>query len=605
MTAPRTWTASPTTSRRPRRCRSCSTPPSRGPRGRPRAARRPLRGQLGELRGRRRARLAVPEDHAGRQGARRRGHRALHRRGGPGPHRGVEDPRRVPAHRGPHRELGHARRGHHHRLPDLPDLHRSGGGPQGRHRDDQRDQAAQGALPAGPDDAGAVEHLVRPQPGRAPGAQLGVPRTSASRPASTPRSSTPRRSCRCRRSTTTPATPRSTWSTTGATRSATPPTRCSTSWASSRASRPRRPRTRGPRSSPPCRCSNASSGASSTANRNGLEADLDAGMEEKDPLEIINDDAAGRHEDRRRAVRRRQDAAAVRARLGRGHEGRGGLPRAAHGGRRQLRQGQDPAGHGQGRRPRHRQEPRRHHPVQQRLRRGQHRHQAADQRHPRGGRGEQGRRHRDVRAAGEVHRGHEGQPAGDERPRGRAEVPGAARRRGADPLLRRERPRRDVPGRRPLRQGRLRGPAPHGHGDVRATAQRTEEEAAKVAERKERRERSQRIAAKREAEAGEDRPAFDPDAISDVARRIEVPQPPFWGTRVVARHPARGVRRAARRARHVLRAVGPARLEGRRRDRPTRSSSRPRAGRGCASGSTGCRPRASSPTPPSSPGTSR
>ena len=41
-------------------------------------------------------------------------------------------------------------------------------------------------------------------------------------------------------------------------------------------------------------------------------------------------------------------------------------------------QGHDRARHRQGRRPRHRQEPRRHHPDQQRLRRGQHRHQAAD-----------------------------------------------------------------------------------------------------------------------------------------------------------------------------------------------------------------------------------
>jgi 5-methyltetrahydrofolate--homocysteine methyltransferase len=61
----------------------------------------------------------------------------------------------------------------------------------------------------------------------------------------------------------------------------------------------------------------------------------------------------------------------------------------------------------------------------------------------------------------------------------------------------------------------------------------SEEEKAKMAERKERRERSERIKAKREAEAGEENSAFDPDAISDVARRIEVPQPPFWGTRVV------------------------------------------------------------------------
>ncbi len=68
----------------------------------------------------------------------------------------------------------------------------------------------------------------------------------------------------------------------------------------------------------------------------------------------------------------------------------------------------------------------------------------------------------------------------------------------------------------------------------------SEEEKQKAAERKERRERSQRIKAKREAEkdaaGGAD---DDPDAISDVARRIEVPAPPFWGTRVV-----RGIRLA-------------------------------------------------------------
>ncbi|PVZ03684.1 methionine synthase (B12-dependent) [Actinomycetospora cinnamomea] len=57
----------------------------------------------------------------------------------------------------------------------------------------------------------------------------------------------------------------------------------------------------------------------------------------------------------------------------------------------------------------------------------------------------------------------------------------------------------------------------------------SEEEKAKMAERKERRERSERIKAKREAEA---EPEEIPE-ISDVERRIEVPQPPFWGTRVV------------------------------------------------------------------------
>jgi 5-methyltetrahydrofolate--homocysteine methyltransferase len=63
--------------------------------------------------------------------------------------------------------------------------------------------------------------------------------------------------------------------------------------------------------------------------------------------------------------------------------------------------------------------------------------------------------------------------------------------------------------------------------------ERNDAEAAKMAERKERRERSKRIQAKREAEAPEEE---IPDH-SDVARRIEVPTPPFWGTRVV-----RGIR---------------------------------------------------------------
>ncbi len=59
--------------------------------------------------------------------------------------------------------------------------------------------------------------------------------------------------------------------------------------------------------------------------------------------------------------------------------------------------------------------------------------------------------------------------------------------------------------------------------------ERDDAEKAKMAERKERRQRSQRIQAKREAEAG---PQEVPDH-SAVERRIEVPTPPFWGTRVV------------------------------------------------------------------------
>ena len=50
--------------------------------------------QLGQLRGRRRPGVAVRPDHADGPRARRRGRRADHRRGGPGPHRRVEGPGR-------------------------------------------------------------------------------------------------------------------------------------------------------------------------------------------------------------------------------------------------------------------------------------------------------------------------------------------------------------------------------------------------------------------------------------------------------------------------------------------------------------------------------
>ncbi len=131
---------------------------------------------------------------------------------------------------------------------------------------------------------------------------------------------------------------------------------------------------------------------------------------------------AGRHEGGRRAVRLRPDAAAVRAAVRRGDEDLCRAPGAAHREDRRRGQGHDRARHRQGRRARHRQEPGRHHPDQQRLHRGQHRHQAADQRDHRRRRGEPRRRDRDVRPAGEVHRGDEGEPGGDQpaRPGGEA-----------------------------------------------------------------------------------------------------------------------------------------------------------------------------------------
>jgi 5-methyltetrahydrofolate--homocysteine methyltransferase len=58
-----------------------------------------------------------------------------------------------------------------------------------------------------------------------------------------------------------------------------------------------------------------------------------------------------------------------------------------------------------------------------------------------------------------------------------------------------------------------------------------EEEAAKRAERKARHERSARIAAERAAQA--DEPEEEPPARSDVATDVPLPEPPFWGSRIV------------------------------------------------------------------------
>ena len=76
---------------------------------------RTLGHQLGELRGRRRSEVAFRPGDADGPRARRRGRRAVHRRGRPGPDGRVEGARRHPADRGPHHQLGHAGRGHHRR----------------------------------------------------------------------------------------------------------------------------------------------------------------------------------------------------------------------------------------------------------------------------------------------------------------------------------------------------------------------------------------------------------------------------------------------------------------------------------------------------------
>ena len=177
--------------------------------------------------------------------------------------------------------------------------------------------------------------------------------------------------------------------------------------------------------------------------------------------------AARRHEGGRRALRRRQDAAALRAPVRGDDEGRRRLPRALHGEDRGPGEGHHRPRHGEGRRARHRQEPGRHHPDQQRLPRRQPRHQGAAGRHGRRGEGAPGACHRHVRPAGEIHRGDAREPRGDEAP-GPGSA-GAARRRRADPQLRRGRLRPRLCQRRADRPRRLcpgclRRPAPDGQG---------------------------------------------------------------------------------------------------------------------------------------------
>ena len=113
--------------------------------------------------------------------------------------------------------------------------------------------------------------------------------------------------------------------------------------------------------------------------------------------------ADGRHEGRRRPVRRRQDVPAAGGQERPGDEALGRLPRAVHGGREgagppggrahAARAGQGRAGHGQGRRARHRQEHRRRGAGLQQLRGDRPRRDGAGREDP-GHRGRRGRRRR-------------------------------------------------------------------------------------------------------------------------------------------------------------------------------------------------------------------
>ena len=312
----------------------------------------------------------------------------------------------------------------------------------------------------------------------------------------------------------------------------------------------------------------------------GLEADLDEAPGQRPALEIVNDVLLDGMKTVGELFGSGQMQLPVRAAVGRGHEGGRRLPGTAHGALRRGGQGQDRAGHGQGRRPRHRQEPRRHHPVEQRLRRGQHRHQAADLR-DRGGRGlQRGRRHRHVRPAGEVHRRDAGQPGRAELAAPGRPVAGAARRRRPDPGVRGAGPGRPVRGRGPLRPRRVRGTAADGrvHGGQARGGGRAAAGAARAAgagrpaaaghrarghARPLRRGRGQPGAGPRRSSAtGSSRASSSP-----TTRPSWTSAPRSWASGASSRPAARA-------------------------GRPTRSSSRPKGDRGCGCGWSASRPRA-------------
>ena len=122
---------------------------------------------------------------------RRRGRRHLHRRGGPGAHRGVEGAR------GDARSSSSPSSATGSRAEDLfidplalPLSTGHGRVAPRRHRDDRGDPPDQGRAARRAHDPRALERLVRAQPRGAPGAQQRSSCTSAPRPASTRRSCT-------------------------------------------------------------------------------------------------------------------------------------------------------------------------------------------------------------------------------------------------------------------------------------------------------------------------------------------------------------------------------------------------------------------------------
>ena len=344
---------------------------------------------------------AVPRARA--QGAplrRRRGGHGL-RRAGPGRHRRAARSRsaRAPTACSPSRS-GFPRRGHHLRSQHLRHRHRHRGAQRlraGLHRGDAPDQAAAAARAGERRRQQRVVLVPRQRPG-ARGDALGVPVPRhrrrhghghrQCRPAGDLRGDRSRSCARRAR----------TWCSTAA---PTPPSGC---WRSRRASRARAGRERTEdlewRKLPvDKRLEHALvKGIDDFIIEDTEEARLDV----RAPAAGDRRSADGRHERRRRPVRRRQDVPAAGGEERARHEARGRAPGAVHreeqGRQGAARQRPHRDGHRQGRRARHRQEHRRRGAAVQQLRGHRPRRHGAVREDPRDGAAREGRLHRPVRA---------------------------------------------------------------------------------------------------------------------------------------------------------------------------------------------------------------
>ena len=193
------------------------------------------------------------------------------------------------------------------------------------------------------------------------------------------------------------------------------------------------------------------------------------------PLDIINGPADGGDARGRTPLQCQRADRRRGAPVGRGDEGRRQSPREVHGEDGRLAQGQGPPRDRQGRRARHREEPRRDHPLEQRLRGRQPRHQGAAREARRGLRRRTAGPDRALGAAGQERAADGDDGAG---PDVRRRLAADARRgRGAVAEIHRPPDRAGVRRPRRLRGGRhartrARGPHPLGRGCPRRSSPR-------------------------------------------------------------------------------------------------------------------------------------